>query len=42
MKTDALVSVWLGVSADALVAMYKSHFAITQAFDATTWFDARE
>ncbi|MFD9291167.1 DNA methyltransferase [Streptomyces sp. NPDC060030] len=42
VEIDALVSVWLGVSADALVAMYKSRFPIMQAFDAATWFDAEE
>ncbi|MFD4587935.1 hypothetical protein [Streptomyces sp. NPDC058434] len=42
VEIDALVAVWLGVSADALVAMYKSRFSIMQDFDAVTWFDARE
>lgn len=37
-----MVAVWLGVSADALVAMYKSRFPIMQDFDAVTWFDANE
>lgn len=40
MEIDALVAVWLGVSADALVAMYKSRFPIMQDFDSVTWFDA--
>ncbi|MFF9509699.1 DNA methyltransferase [Streptomyces sp. NPDC014724] len=42
VEIDALASVWLGISADALVAMYKSRFPIMQEFDAVTWFDARE
>ncbi|WP_413752559.1 hypothetical protein NRF20_11840 [Streptomyces sp. R-74717] len=40
VEIDALVAVWLGVSAEALVAMYKSRFPIMQDFDAVTWFDA--
>lgn len=42
VEIDALVAVWLGVTADALVAMYKSRFPIMQDFDAVTWFDAGE
>ncbi|WP_338898608.1 DNA methyltransferase [Streptomyces sp. TG1A-60] len=42
VEIDAIVAVWLGVSADALVAMYKSRFPIMQDFDASTWFDANE
>ncbi|MER5211563.1 hypothetical protein ABT063_13510 [Streptomyces sp. NPDC002838] len=42
VEIDALVAVWLGVSADALAAMYKSRFPIMQDFDADTWFDANE
>ncbi|OQD55387.1 hypothetical protein BM536_012360 [Streptomyces phaeoluteigriseus] len=42
VEIDALVAVWLSVSADALVAMYKSRFPIMQDFDAVTWFDANE
>lgn len=42
VEIDALVAVWLGVSADALAAMYKSRFPIMQEFDAVTWFDANE
>lgn len=40
VEIDALVAVWLGVDADALVAMYKARFPIMQDFDAVTWFDA--
>ncbi|MEV6590501.1 hypothetical protein [Streptomyces acidicola] len=42
VEIDALVAVWLGVSPDALAAMYKSRFPIMQDFDAVTWFDASE
>ncbi|MEU0356158.1 hypothetical protein [Streptomyces cyaneofuscatus] len=42
VEIDALVAVWLGVSADALIAMYKARFPIMQDFDAVTWFDATE
>ncbi|MFI1886916.1 hypothetical protein [Streptomyces jumonjinensis] len=42
VEIDALVAVWLGVSADALVAMYKARFPIMQDFDSVTWFDAKE
>ncbi|MFJ2557764.1 MULTISPECIES: hypothetical protein [unclassified Streptomyces] len=42
VEIDALVAVWLGVSADALTAMYKSRYPIMQEFDAVTWFDANE
>ncbi|WP_406284143.1 DNA methyltransferase [Embleya sp. NBC_00896] len=41
VEIDALVAVWLGVSADALVAMYKARFPIMQDFDAVMWFDAQ-
>ncbi|MQS07081.1 hypothetical protein FNX48_007820 [Streptomyces sp. IF17] len=40
VEIDALVAVWLGVSAEELTAMYKSRFPIMQDFDAVTWFDA--
>ncbi|WP_406467514.1 hypothetical protein OH738_07275 [Streptomyces hirsutus] len=42
VEIDALVAVWLGVSVDSLVAMYKSRFPIMQDFDAVSWFDAKE
>ncbi|RPF44989.1 hypothetical protein EDD96_1534 [Streptomyces sp. Ag109_G2-6] len=42
VEIDALVAVWLGVSADALAAMYKARFPIMQDFDAVTWFDKSE
>ncbi|MFF3905389.1 Eco57I restriction-modification methylase domain-containing protein [Streptomyces sp. NPDC001848] len=42
VEIDALAAVLLGVSADALTAMYQSRFPIMQDFDADTWFDANE
>ncbi|MEV6986999.1 class I SAM-dependent DNA methyltransferase [Sphaerisporangium sp. NPDC051017] len=42
VEIDALVAVWLGVSADALVAMYKARFPVLQDFESVTWFDANE
>jgi hypothetical protein len=42
VEVDALVAVWLGVSADALVAMYKARFPVLQDFESVTWFDANE
>ncbi|GAA4779293.1 hypothetical protein GCM10023329_30550 [Streptomyces sanyensis] len=40
VELDALVSVWLGVSADQLVAIYKTRFPILHDYEAKTWFDA--
>lgn len=42
VEIDALVAVWLGISADTLIAMYRARFPITQDFDPVTWFDANE
>ncbi len=40
VEIDALVAVWLGMSADALVAAYKGRFPVLQKYEAVTWFDA--
>ncbi|MBL7502027.1 class I SAM-dependent DNA methyltransferase [Frankia sp. CNm7] len=40
VEIDALVSVWLGISIDALVAIYRSRFPQLVDYDAQTWFDA--
>lgn len=40
VEIDALVAVWLGMSADALVAAYRGRFPVLQKFEAVTWFDA--
>lgn len=42
VEVDALVAVWLGISADTLVTMYRARFPIMQDFDLVTWFDANE
>ncbi|WP_197289488.1 class I SAM-dependent DNA methyltransferase [Saccharothrix sp. NRRL B-16348] len=42
VEIDALVAVWLGISADTLVTMYRARFPIMQDFDRVTWFDADE
>jgi hypothetical protein len=42
VELDAMVAVWLGVDADALIAMYRARFPILTDFDAVTWFDATE
>ncbi|WP_438388725.1 hypothetical protein [Actinopolyspora saharensis] len=42
VEIDALVAVWLGIDADALVAMYEARFPVLQNYEAVTWFDARE
>ncbi|RZT79067.1 hypothetical protein EV382_2263 [Micromonospora violae] len=41
VELDALVSVWLGISADELVAIYLSRFPQLTRYEETTWFDAR-
>lgn len=40
IELDALVSVWLGVDANALIAMYRARFPVLNRFEAVTWFDA--
>jgi hypothetical protein len=42
VEIDALVAVWLGISADALCAIYKARFPVLQDFESVTWFDAQE
>ena len=39
VEIDALVAVWLGVRADALIAAYKGRFPVLQKYEAVTWFD---
>jgi len=41
VEIDALVAVWLGVDADALIAMYRARFPVLGRFEETTWFDAK-
>ncbi|MFI0267748.1 Eco57I restriction-modification methylase domain-containing protein [Streptomyces luteogriseus] len=40
VEIDALVAVWLGISADELVAMYDARFPVLQQYEENLWFDA--
>ncbi|CAL9371379.1 class I SAM-dependent DNA methyltransferase [Streptomyces sp. enrichment culture] len=40
VELDALVSVWLGITADQLVAIYKSRYAVLADREAAMYFDA--
>lgn len=40
VELDALVAVWLGIEADALVAMYHARFPVLRQYDEKMWFDA--
>ncbi|MFD5699112.1 Eco57I restriction-modification methylase domain-containing protein [Streptomyces lasiicapitis] len=40
VEIDALVAVWLGISADELVAMYDARFPVLQQYEDNLWFDA--
>ncbi|YCK40790.1 class I SAM-dependent DNA methyltransferase [Actinomadura sp. ATCC 39365] len=40
VEIDALVAVWLGMDADALIAAYQGRFPVLQKYEAVTWFDA--
>ncbi|MFD8973663.1 class I SAM-dependent DNA methyltransferase [Streptomyces sp. NPDC059593] len=40
VELDALVSVWLGITADQLVAIFKSRYPQLHDYEAGTWFDA--
>ncbi|MFC9118675.1 class I SAM-dependent DNA methyltransferase [Streptomyces sp. NPDC057067] len=40
VELDALVSVWLGISADQLAAIYKSRYAVLADREAEMYFDA--
>jgi hypothetical protein len=37
---DALVSVWLGITADQLVAIYKSRYPVLSDYESEMYFDA--
>ncbi|MDT0401924.1 class I SAM-dependent DNA methyltransferase [Streptomyces edwardsiae] len=39
VELDALVSVWLGISADQLVAIYKSRYPVLSDYESATYFD---
>ncbi|MEU0156961.1 hypothetical protein [Micromonospora fulviviridis] len=40
VEIDALVAVWLGMSAEALVAAYRGRFPVLQKYESVIWFDA--
>jgi hypothetical protein len=40
VEIDALVAVWLGISVDALIAMYNARFPVMNRFEESMWFDA--
>jgi hypothetical protein len=40
VEIDALVSVWLGITADQLVAIYKSRYPVLSDYESVTYFDA--
>ncbi|MEU2675981.1 class I SAM-dependent DNA methyltransferase [Streptomyces sp. NPDC007107] len=41
VELDALVSVWLGITADQLVAIYKSRYPVLSDYEAEMYFDVR-
>ncbi|MFM9591212.1 class I SAM-dependent DNA methyltransferase [Streptomyces scabiei] len=40
VELDAIVSVWLGITADQLIAIYKSRYPILSDYEAEMYFDA--
>ncbi|MET7858130.1 class I SAM-dependent DNA methyltransferase [Streptomyces sp. NPDC005318] len=40
VELDALVSVWLGITADQLVAIYKSRYPVLSDYESEMYFDA--
>ncbi|WP_031005410.1 hypothetical protein [Streptomyces sp. NRRL F-5727] len=40
VELDALVSVWLGISANQLTAIYRSRYPVLSDYEASMWFDA--
>ncbi|MET8125886.1 class I SAM-dependent DNA methyltransferase [Streptomyces sp. NPDC005065] len=41
IEIDALVSVWLGITADQLVAIYKSRYPVLSDYESQMYFDAK-
>ncbi|CAL9372778.1 class I SAM-dependent DNA methyltransferase [Streptomyces sp. enrichment culture] len=41
VEIDALVSVWLGIKADELIAFYRSRYPILKNFESDMYFDAQ-
>ena len=40
VEIDALVAVWLGMDAEALIAIYRAAFPVLNRYEDITWFDA--
>ncbi len=40
VEIDALVAVWLNITADQLVAIYRSRYPVLSDYEARMWFDA--
>ena len=40
VELDALVSVWLGITADQLAVVYRSRYPVLSDYEADIWFDA--
>ncbi|WP_017577698.1 Eco57I restriction-modification methylase domain-containing protein [Nocardiopsis kunsanensis] len=40
VELDALVSVWLGITAEQLAVVYRSRFPVLSDYEAQMWFDA--
>ncbi len=40
VEIDALVAVWLGMDAEALIAIYQAAFPVLNRYEDITWFDA--
>lgn len=40
VELDALVALWLGMTAEQLVAIYRSRYPVLSDYEAKTWFDA--
>lgn len=41
VELDALVAVWLGITADQLVAVYRARYPVLADYEARTWFDVQ-
>jgi hypothetical protein len=41
VEIDALVSVWLGITAEQLVAIYRSRYPVLSDYESQTYFDAQ-
>ncbi|WP_021591481.1 hypothetical protein [Actinomadura welshii] len=40
VELDAMVALWLGITAEQLVAIYKSRYPVLSDYEAQIWFDA--